>query len=151
EILDRQPEDGGVLHFFHPPLPDRPLRIRIQGPLETIQNLLPNEPWHPIKPFPQPGGKELARLTHRRLYGGGGDDDAALVVRDEYLAWVIKAGIPQDCIDDYGVTFDHLVPADEPDLEVLVINVIEVDADGGIYADGRHVWTGDTGQRAAVS
>ncbi|KAF6806886.1 hypothetical protein CSOJ01_08538, partial [Colletotrichum sojae] len=83
-----------------------------------------------------PGGKELARLTHRRLYGGGGDDDAALVVRDEYLAWVIEAVIPRDCIDYYGVTFDHLALADEPDPDVLVINVIEVDAQGGAYADG---------------
>ncbi|KAF6829381.1 hypothetical protein CMUS01_08170, partial [Colletotrichum musicola] len=71
----------------------------------------------PDKALSTAGGKELARLTHRRLYGGGDDDnddddddDAALVVRDEYLAW--------------------------PDPEVLVINVIEVDADGGTYADG---------------
>lgn len=39
-------------------------------------------------------------------------------------------------IDYYGVTFDHLVPADDPDPEVLVINIIEVDSDGGVYADG---------------
>jgi hypothetical protein len=39
-------------------------------------------------------------------------------------------------IDYYGVTFDYLVPADEPDPEVLVINIIEVDNDGGEYADG---------------
>src|SRR6266566_2208534 len=80
---------------FHPPPSDRPLRIRIQGPLETIQKLLPNESWHPVRPFPQSGGLELASLTHQRLYGGGGDD-AALAVRDEYLAWVVEAGIPQE-------------------------------------------------------
>jgi hypothetical protein len=40
------------------------------------------------------------------------------------------------CPDYYGVTFDHLVPADDPDPEVLVINIIEVDNDGGEYADG---------------
>jgi hypothetical protein len=39
-------------------------------------------------------------------------------------------------IDYYGVTFDHLVPIDDPDPEVLVINIIEVDNDGGLYADG---------------
>ena len=82
-------------HGFHPPPSDRPLRIRIQGPLETIQKLLPNESWHPIKPFPQPGGLKLARLTHQRLYGAE-DNDTALAVRDEYLAWVVEAGIPQE-------------------------------------------------------
>jgi hypothetical protein len=38
-------------------------------------------------------------------------------------------------IDYHRVTFDHLVPADEPDPEVLVINIIEVDNDGGKYAN----------------
>jgi hypothetical protein len=40
------------------------------------------------------------------------------------------------CIDYYGVTFDHLVLADNPNPEVLVINIIEVDNTGGVYADG---------------
>ena len=31
---------------------------------------------------------------------------------------------------------DHLVPADDPNPEVLVINIIEVDSNGGVYADG---------------
>ena len=39
-------------------------------------------------------------------------------------------------IDYYGVTFDHLVPADELNPEVLAINIIEVDNNGGGYADG---------------
>jgi hypothetical protein len=39
-------------------------------------------------------------------------------------------------IDYYGVTFDHLVPADDPNPEVLAINIIEVDSGGGVYADG---------------
>lgn len=56
-------------------------------------------------------------------------------MRDEYPAWVVEGGIPQDRIDYYGVTFDHLVPADEPNPEVLAINIIEVDNDGGVYAD----------------
>ncbi|KAI0473864.1 hypothetical protein GGR56DRAFT_649360 [Xylariaceae sp. FL0804] len=121
-------------HPFHPPSSDRPIRIRIQGPLETIEKLLPNESWYPLMPFPQPGGLELASLTHQRLYGQRGD--AVLAVRDEYLACVIKAGIPQDYIDYYGVTFDHLVPKDDPNPEVLVINIIEVDDGEGMYADG---------------
>lgn len=82
-------------HRYHPPPPDKPLRIRIQGPLETIQKLLPNVSWHPIGPFPQPGGPKLASLTHQKLYGGEGDE-AAPVVRDEYPAWVVEGGIPQE-------------------------------------------------------
>jgi len=38
-------------------------------------------------------------------------------------------------IDYYGVTFDRLVPADDADLEVLQINIIEIDDDGGAYAN----------------
>jgi hypothetical protein len=43
---------------------------------------------------------------------------------------------PFSRIDYYGITFDHIVPADDPDPEVLAINIIEVDNDGGVYADG---------------
>ena len=38
-------------------------------------------------------------------------------------------------IDYYGVTFDHLVPADDPDPEVLQINIIEMEGDDGAYAN----------------
>lgn len=38
-------------------------------------------------------------------------------------------------IDYYGVTFDHLVPADDTDPEVLQINIIEIEEDGGAYAN----------------
>lgn len=37
-------------------------------------------------------------------------------------------------IDYYGVTFDHLDPPHDDDPEVLQINIIEVDYDGGPYA-----------------
>jgi len=79
-------------NYLHHPPPDKPLRIRIQGPLETIQKLVS---WHPIGPFPQPGGLKLASLTHQKLYGGEGDK-VAPAVRDEYLAWVVEGGIPQE-------------------------------------------------------
>ena len=36
-------------------------------------------------------------------------------------------------IDYYGVAFDHLVPPDDIDPEVLQINIIEVDDDEGEY------------------
>jgi hypothetical protein len=55
-------------HRLHCPQADKPLRIRIQGPLESIQKILPTVSWHKIGPFPQPGGLELARLTHQKLY-----------------------------------------------------------------------------------
>jgi hypothetical protein len=38
-------------------------------------------------------------------------------------------------IDYYGVTFDHLVPADDINPEVLQINIIEIEDDNGIYAN----------------
>jgi len=77
--------------------------------LETIQKLLPDISWHPIGDYPQPGGLELARLTHRNLYGGK-VDNAALTVRDEYLAWVIddEGGkrIPQELVCLLKYLFD---------------------------------------------
>jgi hypothetical protein len=44
--------------------------------------------------------------------------------------------IASSYIDYYGVTFDHLVTAGDSNPEVLAINIVEVDNDGGIYADG---------------
>ncbi|KAF1814064.1 hypothetical protein P152DRAFT_303268 [Eremomyces bilateralis CBS 781.70] len=38
------------------------------------------------------------------------------------------------CIDYYGVTFDHPVPEDDSDLEVLMI-IIETVGDGREYAN----------------
>ncbi|KAI9823452.1 MAG: hypothetical protein M1832_002463 [Thelocarpon impressellum] len=38
-------------------------------------------------------------------------------------------------IDYYGITFDHLVPTEDPDPEVLQINIIEMDDDAGAYAN----------------
>ncbi|KAI0119682.1 hypothetical protein F4814DRAFT_412963 [Daldinia grandis] len=56
-----------------------------------------------------------------------------MIVRDEYLGWVMPN--PLMHIDYYGVTFDHLVPTDNSDPEVLQINIIEIEDDGGIYAN----------------
>ncbi|KAG4442004.1 hypothetical protein IFR05_002530 [Cadophora sp. M221] len=121
-------------HGLHPSPPTRPLRIQIQGPLESIQKHLPNSSWDKIVRFPQPGGVELASLTHRALYGVGLREAVGLpAVRDEYLAWAMEGRKPY--IDYYGVTFDHLVPADDPNPEVLAISIIEVDNDGGFFAN----------------
>ncbi|KZL71117.1 arginine deiminase type-3 [Colletotrichum tofieldiae] len=89
-------------HHLHLPSANKPLRIQIQGPLQSIQKLIPNVPWHPIMSFPQPRGQELTKLIYETLYG-------APVVRDEYLAWVMDGRRALDYIDYYGVTFDYLV------------------------------------------
>lgn len=78
-------------YCLHPPPPTKPLRIQIQGPLESIQKLLPKTSWDKIVDFPQPGGLELASLTHRALYGEEGSIPA---VRDEYLAWAMEGRRP---------------------------------------------------------
>ncbi|KAL7915143.1 hypothetical protein GGI35DRAFT_488942 [Trichoderma velutinum] len=124
-------------HALHPPPPDKPLRIQIEGPLVSIQKLLPNEPWHLSEsppPFPQPAGPSLAKLAYRAIYGfdarPGIDND--IVVRDEYLGWIRET---IDQIDYYGVTFDHLIPPGDTDPDVLQINIIEMDGDEGEYAN----------------
>ncbi|GAB1215659.1 hypothetical protein ATERTT37_004851 [Aspergillus terreus] len=103
----------GKHHF--PPL-DKPLRIQIEGPLVAIQRLLPDISWRldlPDQTFPQPAGPELARLAYQKIYGRdvclevSGD----LLVRDEYLG------------------------SDDPNPEVLQINIIEIGDDHGIYAN----------------
>lgn len=86
-------------HNHHPPPPDKPLRIVIQGPLESIQKLLPDATWHTKdfqSTFPQPGGPRLARLTYQKLYGRDvrAEIDGDLVVRDEYLAYASDGRIP---------------------------------------------------------
>ncbi|KAG8166288.1 hypothetical protein KVR01_004840 [Diaporthe batatas] len=58
-----------------------------------------------------------------------------MIVRDEYLGWVMVGRIPQNGIDYYGVTFDHLVPPNDLDPEVLQININEMDDDNGEYAN----------------
>ena len=38
-------------------------------------------------------------------------------------------------IDYYGVTFDHLVPTNDTNPEVLQINIAEIEDDNGVYAN----------------
>ncbi|PMD60192.1 uncharacterized protein K444DRAFT_643133 [Hyaloscypha bicolor E] len=114
-------------HPLHPPPLEQPLRIQIEGPLASIQKLLPEVSWHTDTAslvFPQPAGPGLARLAYQKIYGQEVRLEVAgdMVVRDEH-------------IDYYGVTFDHLVPADDPDPKVLQINIIEIDNDGGAYTN----------------
>lgn len=49
-------------------------------------------------------------------------------------------------IDYYGVIFDHLVPADDPNLEALQINIIEIEDDQGLYANTWLLFTVDPGE-----
>lgn len=82
-------------HALHPPPIDRPLRIQIEGPLVSIQKLVPGHSWHFAKPsaehFPQSGGEALAKLAYRTLYGIDvcQEVEGDMVVRDEYLGWVM--------------------------------------------------------------
>ncbi len=82
-------------HPHHPPPLEKPLRIRFEGPLVSIQKLVPEMTWHlevVDRVFPQPAGPELARLAYRTVYRqdirleNAGD----MVVRDEYLGWVME-------------------------------------------------------------
>ncbi|KAK1948817.1 hypothetical protein LY78DRAFT_595120 [Colletotrichum sublineola] len=124
---------------LHPPPPERPLRIQIEGPLVSIEKLFPAVQWKiPLSntsEYFQPAGPMLAALTYKHLYGREADDraDASgdLVIRDEYLGWIRH----ERGIDYYGVTFDHLVPADDADPEVLQINIIETEEDDRAYAN----------------
>ena len=51
------------------------------------------------------------------------------------VLWYLTVTCCSSYIDYYGVTFDHLVPADDPNPEVLAISIIEVDNDGGAFAN----------------
>ena len=88
---------------LHLPPPHKSLRIQIEGPLVSIQKLLPNRtssldeekgPMWPIDVrnlvFPQPGGKLLAELAFKHIYGREARPEIAgdFVLRDEYLGWV---------------------------------------------------------------
>ncbi|PMD52186.1 uncharacterized protein K444DRAFT_709185 [Hyaloscypha bicolor E] len=82
-------------HPLYPLPPEQPLRIQIEGPLVSIQKLLPEILWHTNAVslvFLQPAGPGLAGLAYQKIYGR-------------------------------NVTFDHL------------INIIEIDNDGGVYAN----------------
>ncbi|KAI1123643.1 hypothetical protein F5Y10DRAFT_251330, partial [Nemania abortiva] len=127
-------------HALHLPPLDRPLRIQIEGPLTAIRRLVPDASWDVdvmTHVFPMPGAKPLAEITYRALYGADVRSGVArdMVVRDQYLGWVMKGKILVNEIDYYGVTFDHLVPADDLDPDVLQINICETDYDGGEYAN----------------
>ncbi|KAG8169257.1 hypothetical protein KVR01_000002 [Diaporthe batatas] len=126
-------------HPYHPPPLDKPLRIQIDGPLVAIEKLLPSASWHtnPLAlVFPQPAAPDLAKLAYRAIYGHDVRPDVIgdAIVRDEYLGWVNEK--PLNKIDFYGVTFDHLVPADDVDPDVLQINILELEVTEGPYADG---------------
>ncbi|TLS25375.1 hypothetical protein PpBr36_06811 [Pyricularia pennisetigena] len=128
-------------HPFHFPSHNKPLRIRIQGPLISIQRLIPKAQWHQdflTRPTPQVPAPDFARLTYRTIYGCDPQPEVPddLVIRHEYCGWISKPPLPIEGFDYYGVTFDHLVPADDTNPEVLHINIIELEAKEGLYANG---------------
>ncbi|OAQ98761.1 hypothetical protein LLEC1_05796 [Akanthomyces lecanii] len=136
----------------HLPPIRKPLRINIEGPTVSIEKLLPGVSWQtqdcPTK-FPQPAGPPLADLTYRAVYGQAPASDADLVLRDEYLGW-IRRPVPTRHIDYYGVTFDHCVPENDEDPEVLQINIFEMDDDDGAYARAGLLFPVDPRQYAGV-
>ncbi|KAK3936242.1 hypothetical protein QBC46DRAFT_419690 [Diplogelasinospora grovesii] len=114
-------------HPLHPPPLEKPLRIQIEGHHTNPSSLV----------FPQPAGPEIAKLAYQILYGRDVCLELAndMVMRDKYLGWVTDA-TPYRHIDYYSVTFDHLVPADDPDPDVLQINIIELETDDGPFTYG---------------
>jgi hypothetical protein len=52
-----------------------------------------------------------------------------------HAIWDLTVTCYSSYIDYYGVIFDHLVPADDPNPEVLAISIIKVDNDGGAFAN----------------
>ncbi|QPH15623.1 hypothetical protein C2857_000082 [Epichloe festucae Fl1] len=129
------------VHPHHPPPAGKSLRIHIQGPLVSVQKLVPEAQRHIDvfnQIFPQPAGPLLARLVFEKLFGRQPQAETIsgdLIIRDQYLGWVMEGKKPLNQIDHYGVTFDHLVPPEENDPEVLQIHILEIDDDGGAYAN----------------
>ncbi|KAK1457849.1 hypothetical protein CMEL01_15832 [Colletotrichum melonis] len=124
---------------LHLPDIERPLRISIEGPRESIEKLFPSVVWDTRvfdAKFPQEAGPQLATLAFRRIYGESVRSDVPgdLVVRNGYIGW-IGQGHKISHFDYYGVTFDHLVPVVDADPEVLQINIIEVESDQGKTAN----------------
>jgi hypothetical protein len=80
-------------HPRHPPPVDLPLRIQIEGPLVSVDKLLPGIRWQLDEhsaPSLQSAAPELARVAFRTIYGQDvrADVDGDITVRDEYLGWV---------------------------------------------------------------
>lgn len=79
-------------HPHHPPPIEKPLRISIEGPLSSVNKLLPGIEWQlkRFRPPLQAAAPELAKLAFRTLYGQEIPATIVdnLVVRDEYLGWV---------------------------------------------------------------
>jgi len=99
-------------HALHPPPLDRPLRVQIEGPLVSIQKLVPDYSWHfkaGSQDFPQPGGEALAKLTFQALYRIDIRQDVDMIVRDEYLGWVMEGKIPKKWVFMLSVIYYLLV------------------------------------------
>lgn len=81
---------------LHLPGVERPLRINIEGPLVSIQKLLPNIKWileSSESVYPQPAGQALAKLTYETIYEQALDPEESdeAKVRDEYMGWVTES------------------------------------------------------------
>ncbi|KAH6703082.1 hypothetical protein BKA61DRAFT_618857 [Leptodontidium sp. MPI-SDFR-AT-0119] len=95
-------------HRLHLPSPDQPLRIQVEGPPDSTSEAASKNSWHTADHSP------IFTLPGAGLY--------------------TDTSLNSSMIDYYGSTFNHLVPIDHTDPEVLQIN-IEIEDDGGIYAN----------------
>lgn len=83
----------------HLPSDQKPLRIQIEGPLSSVKKLVPDAEWNInlfYQIFPQPAGTSFARCAFAKIYGRLPNDDTPndLVVRDEYMGWVMEGTRP---------------------------------------------------------
>lgn len=86
-------------HHHHPPPVEQPLRIQIEGPLVSIQKLVPEAQWHINifnQTYPQPAGLLLAKIAFEKIYGRQARPEISgdLIVRDQYLGWVMEGNKP---------------------------------------------------------
>jgi hypothetical protein len=51
------------------------------------------------------------------------------------VLWYPTVACCSSYIDYYGVTFNHLAPANDPSPEVLAISIVKVDNDEGAFAN----------------
>lgn len=86
-------------HPFHFPSSNKSLRIRIQGPLISVQRLIPEAQWNhdfSNRPIPQLPALEFARITYRTIYGCDPRPEVPgdLVIRHEYCGWISHPPLP---------------------------------------------------------
>ncbi|KAI9782833.1 MAG: hypothetical protein M1839_004584 [Geoglossum umbratile] len=115
-------------HSHHPPSLDKPLRIAVGAPVPIARKLFPDaEITHDYdEPFSaQEVGDRLAKLAFFRLYGRDPDPSQVgdYVVRTAgFLQPQVVESEDQVYLDTF---FDHLVPPEESNPEVLQLRIVD--------------------------